>query len=104
MSKQPWLNFAKVHQDAEGWWVLNVLGRELFIRAYGGTRKGDTDECIIVIGNRRAIDDYDEGTIEAEFVFPQGEKLLTAHVLKVPVEAHLDEIPEEPRNLAITTE
>ena len=83
MSKiQPWLNFAKVYRGAEGWWVLNVLGRELFVRAYGGTMKGDTDECIIVIGNRRAIDDYDKGAIEAEFVFPQGGDLLTAHVLK----------------------
>lgn len=83
MSKlQPWLNFAKVYRDAEGRWVLNVLGRKLFIGAYGGTGEGDTDECIIVIGNKRVIDDYDEGTIEAEFVFPQGEKLLTANVLK----------------------
>lgn len=69
---KPWLNFARVCQDAEGDWVLNVLGRELFVRAYGGTMEGDTDECIIVIGNRRQLND--DGTIEAEFVFPQGEK------------------------------
>jgi hypothetical protein len=84
MSKEQWKNFAKISQDAEGNWALNVLGRKLFVRAYGGKMKGDTDEAVIVIGNRRALDDYDEGTIEAEFVFPQGGDLLTAHVLEAP--------------------
>ena len=82
--KEPWKNFAKISQDAEGDWVLNVLGRELFVRAYGGLTEGDTDEAVIVIGNRRPADDFDKGTIEAEFVFPQGGDLLTAHVLKAP--------------------
>jgi hypothetical protein len=96
MSKeQPWLNFAKVYQDAEGNWVLNVLGRELYVRAYGGTMEGDTDEAVIVIGNRRTLDDFDKGAVEAEFVFPQGGDLLTAHVLKAAPEAHLDEVGGE---------
>jgi hypothetical protein len=97
MSKvQPWLNFAKVYQDAEGNWVLNVLGRELFVRAYGGTMEGDTDEAVIVIGNRRTLEGFDEGTIEAEFVFPQSGVLLTAHVLKVTPEARFDDVPDYP--------
>ncbi len=96
MKIEPWKNFAKVYQNADGWWTLNVLGRELFIRAYGGTMEGDTDECIIVIGNRRCIDDFDAKTIECEFVFPQGKPLLTAHALKgddvlAADQAHFDE-------------
>jgi hypothetical protein len=96
--KEPWKNFAKISQDAEGDWVLNVLGRELFVRAYGGTMEGDTDECVIVIGNRRMLDaEGDDGTIEAEFVFPQSgvlpkPRLLDAHVLKSAPEARLDEV------------
>jgi hypothetical protein len=49
----------------------------LFTRSYDG----DTNEEVVVVGNRRDIADPVPEVIEAEFVFRNGE-LFTAHVLR----------------------